>query len=467
MKKSKVKLNARQKVAVEKFKRKQNDAPGGAYYGTGVLGNIFGGGGPGGSPLSSPWQLAYDTNFDLISLNRVLLSYFYVNHGIIQTVIDQPIEDAFRGGLEFKSDELDAEDLELFSNYVDYFILPEAKTALKWEQLFGGSGLIINTAQDPTTELDIDAIGEDEPLAFIPADRWELTLNFLNEEKIECPYNYYGQAIHKSRVIKLKGKEAPSFVRRRLQGWGMSEVERLVRDAQMYTKNQDALWEFIDEAKIDVMQIEGYNQSILNGRAQELINKRMQDLMMGKNYHNAVILDKEDGYEQKQLTLSGLAEVFTQLRIGIAAAARMPVTKIFGLQAAGFNSGQDDIENYNSVIESQHRANARKIMLEVIPMAARQVFGYDPKIDFEFKALRTLGALDEETMKSSKFNRYHALYADGLYTPKEFLEKLRREGLEDMDTEVGKGSRDPEPPQPAFSVATPQEPLKPTKKSEE
>ena len=153
--------------------------------------------------------------------------------------------------------------------------------------------------------------------------------------------------------------------------------------------------------------------------------------------------------------------------LGIAAAARMPVTKIFGLQAAGFNSGQDDIENYNSVIESQHRANARKIMLEVIPMAARQVFGYDPKIDFEFKALRMLGALDEETMKSSKFNRYHALYADGLYTPKEFLEKLRREGLEDMDTEVSKGSREPEPPQPAFSVATPQEPLKPTKKSEE
>ena len=33
---------------------------------------------------------------------------------------------------------------------------------------------------------------------------------------------------------------------------------------------------------------------------------------------------------------------------------KMPITKLFGISAAGFSSGEDDIENYNSMIVLSH-----------------------------------------------------------------------------------------------------------------
>ncbi len=450
-----------ERAAAEVNARKQNAGPD-----NGILGNVFGqGNGPYNSaPLSNPWQMNYDNNYAPISLNRILLTYLYSTQGVVQRVVDQPIEDGLRGGLEYSSDELDTDDLELFENYMDYFILPQVKSGMKWRELFGGAGLIINTDQNPTSNLDPDAITDKTPFALIPADRWELTLNYVNYNAVECPFNYYGQSINQTRVIMLKGKEAPSFMRQRLQGWGMSVVERLMRDLQMYTKEQDVIFELIDEAKIDVVSIEGYNASILNGNAQGMIGRRMLDVSMGKNYHNMIVLDKEDTYEQKQLTFAGLADILTQIRIGMAAACQMPVTKLFGLSAAGFNSGEDDLENYNSMVESEVRGNLRRVLLELIPLVARQVFGYPAEIKFDFKPLRVLSETEEENIKTTKLNRLSVLYSQGILNDVEYCEELKKAGILNMETEVARGIRKAEPPEPATRVDVPQEPAKPPKK---
>ena len=417
-----------------------------AYGETGALGGVFDGGSMGTlSPMSMPFQLAGDTQYAPVTLNRVLLNYSYMTFGVIQTVIDQPVEDAFRGGIEIDCDELDAEDIQDLQDYLERNkIIHRVKQAIKWSRLFGGSGLIINTNQDPTTELDKETIGQDSPLDFIDADRWELVLQYITET--ECPFNYYGQKIHKSRVIKLLGKEAPSFVRKRLQGWGMSEIERLVRSLNSYTKHGDVIFELIDEAKIDVFGIEGYNASLLSGNARAAIDSRLRDVSMGKNYHNALVIDKEDSYEQKQLTFSGMAEILKEIRIAIACEAKMPMTKLFGLSASGFSSGEDDIENYNSMVEGETRATAREILIHVLPLCFRKLFGFEPQHwTMKFKALRVLSSLDEENIKSQKHARYEADYNKGMLSAQEYAEIQKREGLLIMDTEVLKGG-EPLPP---------------------
>jgi len=66
-------------------------------------------------------------------------------------------------------------------------------------------------------------------------------------------------------------------------------------------------------------------------------------------------MDMKDDYEQKQITFTGLSDVLSQIRYGIAADVKMPMAKLFGMSASGFNSGEDDIENYNAMIESSVR----------------------------------------------------------------------------------------------------------------
>lgn len=416
------------------------------------------------SPLSTSNQMVYSAQFNPVTLNRMLLSYSYMTFGIIQTFIDQPVEDAFRGGVEIDTDELNEDDLDLLQDTLlecgDY---ESMKNVMKWAKLYGGAGLIINSAQDPKEELDMEAIDDSTPLSFIDADRWELTLSYLLEDKVPCPYNYYGQPIHRTRVIKVLGKEAPSFVRRRLQGWGMSELERVVRDVNSYTKNQDVIYELLDEAKIDIWQLEGLNAKLLSGASQSQLMNRLNLATKLKNYQRALIMDKNDLYEQKQISFGGLAEMQNQNRIGVAASVRMPMTKLFGMSASGFNSGEDDIENYNSIVESEVRAKARPLVHTVIKLRCQQLFGFIPEyFDVKFKPLRILNAEQEENVKDKKFQRASAQYAQGMLTGKEFAELLKRENVMTMETEVSKGTREPEPPQsPSLDIDIPQKVVKP------
>ena len=384
------------------------------------------------SPLSFPFQLGADNQYNPLTLNRILLSYAYMTHGVLQTAIDQPVEDAFRGGIVVQSDELDPEDIQMLQDYMEECkVIKEIKDVMKWAKLFGGAGLIINSDQDPKEELDMDAITDKSPLSFIAADRWELTLNFIQEDEVPCPFNYYGQPIHKSRVIKVMGKEAPSFIRKRLQGWGMSEVERMIRDVNQYVKNQDVIYELLDEAKIDVWHIEGFNSKFLSTQAQSAMNQRLNLATLLKNYHRAIVMDKEDDYEQKQIAFSGLAEMLNQIRIGMAAAVRMPMTKLFGLSASGFNSGEDDIENYNALIESEVRAKAKTILTMILPLCCRQVFGFYPDhLHISFKPLRVLSAEQEENVKNHKFNRASAQYSQGILNAEEYCDVMKHDEVQ-------------------------------------
>jgi hypothetical protein len=410
-------------------------------------GDIFGGSSLGTSGLSIPAELAISNAYMPLTLNRILLSYSYMTHGVIQTAIDQPVEDAFRGGLDLKSDELDAEDMKLLQDYLEQCgVLKAVKDTMRWAKLYGGAGLIINTAQDPATKLDLNRINSDLPLSFIAADRWELVLQYIGGEGGDTPYNYYGQPLHSTRVLKVMGKEAPSFVRKRLQGWGMSELERMIRSLNSWVKNEEVIYALLDEAKIDIWKINGFNNQLLSQLAAGKLTKRLEIATMLKNFQNAIVMDKEDEYDQKQISFSGLHEILNQNRIGAAAAVRMPMTKLFGLSAAGFNSGEDDIENYNSLIESEVRAKAKEILQSVLPLCCLQLFGFMPSLEIGFHPLRVLSAEQEEQIKTSKQNRFVQLKNMDMLTPIEFMDALKQEKLFTMETEVGQGLREPEPP---------------------
>ena len=169
-----------------------------------------------------------------ISNMRQPLSQMYVEHGIIQTVVNVPVDDAFRGGYELKSSMLDGKNLEALEAEIESIGLNNnvLGQASKWNRLFGGAGIIIMTDQDPMTPLDWDAIGEKSDLEFRSADMWELYYNHQQSEGVSIDgrlmepefYDYYGVKLHKSRVMLMKGLEAPSFVRPRLRGWGFSIV---------------------------------------------------------------------------------------------------------------------------------------------------------------------------------------------------------------------------------------------------
>ena len=422
--------------------------------------------------IALPFTLAEGSSYTPLTLNRILLSYSFMSQGLIQTVIKQPVDDAFRGGIKIKSAELDHEEIATLQNTLrrsrkrsDFKrrINPNAAInrgvsdihaamdTLCWARLYGGAGLIVNTDQDFKSDLNVDKIGPDTPLEFIAADRWELIMSQTNiwDDRNPTPFNFYGLPLHRSRVVKVLGVEAPSYIRLRLQGWGMSEIERCIRAINSFIKFENLVFELLDEAKIDVYKIQGFNDSLLTEEGTQAAQKRV---MLGnrlKNFQNALAMDVEDDYMQKQLSFAGLAELWNEIRLNLSSALKIPMNKLFGQSATGFGGGQDAIENYNSIIE-QIRQDAEPMMSEIIDLRCQQLFGFIPEYTLEWTPLKVLDGEQAENVKTQQQNRVMQLFQQRLLTGMEASRFLKGENLLPMDTEVLEGLRDAEPAETAM-----------------
>lgn len=394
-----------------------------------------------GDQLSQTDTLFLNNRWYLISNLRQLLTQLYVEHGVIQTLCDQPVDDAFRAGFEIQTGQLDGDDKE------DMMIFEERHNAIgaliqakKWARLYGGGAVIIITDQDPATPLNLQNLNPDR-LQFRDADMWEL---YFSEQNVQATpqidgglgegmgdyYDYYGVKLHKSRVYRVEGKKCPSFLRPRLRGWGMSELEKIVRSLNQYLKNQDVIFSLLDEAKVDVHRIKGFTTSLLQPGGSDKVASRIQMANYLKSYKAALVMDKEDEYIQKQVAFTGLAEVLLQIRQGLAADLKMPMTKLFGVSAAGFSSGEDDIENYNSMLESEIRKPAKFQVVDLLQICSWAM--YKRPIDdlmISFNPLRVLNAKEEEEVKDSKFDRVERAYSVGLMEGLEAKEAINAGNL--------------------------------------
>lgn len=397
-----------------------------------------------GSPwteqISNTTSIFKNMRWYLVSNFRQMLSQAYVEIGLIQTVCDIPVDDGLRGGVEIKSGQLSEEQIEELQISVDRDDdLNIAGQAAKWNRLFGGAGILVLTDQDPDTELDLKAIDENTPLEFRAVDMWELYWDKQNTEGFDPTvqeddfdyYSYYGVQVHKSRVMRLTGLTAPSFIRPRLRGWGFSVVEILVRSINQYLKATDLSYEVLDEFKIDIYRIKNLVSTLMSPLGDQQVAERIRRSNWLKNYQNAIVMDGEDEYEQKQLSFSGLAETMQQIRMQVASDMRMPMLKLFGTPAQGLNaSDEDSIEVYNSMVESQVRNKLKYTILRMLEIKCQKLFGFVPDdLSIEFKPLRVLSAEQEENVKTQKFQRLIQARERGEITVIEFRDACNRDNL--------------------------------------
>ena len=238
-------------------------------------------------PMSNNWQL---------------LSDLYFTEGLIQAYIDVPVNDAFRGGIKINSGDLGTDEIQELMNYVQsQEIMTTVQDVAKWCRLYGGGGIIVETDGDPATFLNIDKeITKDSTLNFYAADLWELNMintkefafevPYLDEYDLKTPYNFYGNPLDKSRVLRVLGKIAPSRKRPILRGWGMSAIDSVIAPLTQFAQTQHALLQMINEAKVSVFSIPDMANLILSEDGINQLLKTIQELNMLKSYHNALVI---------------------------------------------------------------------------------------------------------------------------------------------------------------------------------
>lgn len=395
------------------------------------------------SELNSFNTLSYNANYAPLTINWNMLMYLYKTHGVIQAAIDMPVQDAFRGGFDFKSTELDGDDVGDLEDYLENNgVYNVWRWTEIWARLFGGAAIITNVeGEDPAKPLDLKRI-KGKKLTFYAANRWELT---ESSGRYADYYNFYGSRLHHTRVMTISGKEAPYTIKWILQGWGMSDMERMIQPLNLYLLTNNIVYDLLKEAKIDVLQFEGFASQLITDKGTEIALRRVEAANRGKNAGNAIVLDTKDSFSQKTMTFAGLADVWKENRVGLASAIRIPMNKLFGTPSSGFSSGEDDIENYNAYVESDVREHAKPMCRQTMTIIQHALYGVELDVSFKFKPLRVLDSVQEETINTSKHARWLSDYQAGLLTAKEFMQLQESHGMIPISTEVGAGA-DPEKP---------------------
>ena len=398
----------------------------------------------GTSQLNNFDSIIYNTGYNVVTIQYMALGYLYKSEGIVQAAIDMPVQDGFRGGLELIShtDQMDKDDIKELADDLDKTsFYKTVKTAINWARLYGGGAIIVMNGENPKKPLTMDGM-KNRPMQLVACHRWELTSPQRYPES--GFYTFYGQMIHSSRVLTISGKEAPYPINMILQGWGMSEVEHIVQPLNIFLRTQNVVYDILKEAKVDIYRFKGFAAQLSSQKGTQQMLARLNTSNRAKSTNNALVMDVEDEYEQKQLSWSGLAEIWKENRIGLSCNLRIPMTKLFGISAAGFASGEDDIENYCGMVESDVREESKPILYQLLQLKTLSLFGDTFDLMFKFFPMRTMTAVEEETVKTSKHARWKDDANSGYLTPQEYMGMQQKEGLIPIESEVSQGA-DPEP----------------------
>ena len=388
--------------------------------------------------INNPSLIYKNASPYILSLHYIPLANTYKSNGFAATAVDLPVSDAFRnGGFEIDADTLNADELtQLQEKMSDENDIEVLKDCLRWGRLYGGGCILISTEQENDTPFNPETIkGQD--VVFYAVDRWQCiplasSLQLADSFMLQDNLRNEGKELifDKSRVLTYTGKTQPYYIRNLLQGWGASIFEDIIPQLNQYLKANSVILELLDEAKIDILKISGLSDLLMSAEGESVVRRRVDIAAANKNYKSMLTMDANDDYDQKQLSFGSIDQMLEKIFLLICSCLRIPYSKIFGRGASGFSSGEDDLENYNAMIDSEIRVPATKILKQMIDIRCYQLFGRKiPDLMVTWKPLRVMSEKDQQEIETGKINAYIQLLQAGILTPKQVAEKLAVEKI--------------------------------------
>ncbi|KQX18405.1 MULTISPECIES: phage portal protein [unclassified Sphingomonas] len=358
------------------------------------------------------------------------VSFAYLGSWLHRKIVDIPAEDMTRAGRDW-----DATDDEIAK------IEAEEKRLGYWEKLFealllgrlGGGAILIGLGDNPANPLPV-TIRPGQIRYLTVLSRWELNLGeedrdpesdtFKQPKFYRLPGTSRQVDIHPSRVVCFRGLPIPAFPGMTWEDrfWGMSVVEAVDEAVQQATTACAGFAALIDEAKIDVFRLAGMAEQLLQPGGEDRLLQRVEMTNTGKSVHRAVVLDKEDEWEQRQLALTGVRDVIVTYDARVAGAADIPATRLFGKSPDGMNAtGDSDLTNYFQSVGSKQEKQLRP-MMERIDAVMLPSAGLKADLTWSFSPLMVLSEKDQAEVENKEADTV-TKYANAGLVPESALAK--------------------------------------------
>lgn len=360
----------------------------------------------------------------------------YRDNWLARKIVDIPAKDMCREGRNWQAEDSEIELVEKEEQRLALW--DKLREALILARLFGGAALIVSTGDtDAMQPLDPELIGKDGLKYLHVVSRYQLNIGpeITNPEsewfgkpewfQINAGGNFGGQTqlkLHPSRVIDFVGQAAPKGTRYFQTDswfWGDSILQALgepIKDAMTATGGFASL---IDEAKIDIIRTPQLMDLVGTEEGETRMLARLKAAQLGKSTWRLLQLDKEEEWQQHQITWAGIPDVINCFIEKVAGAADIPVTRFLGQSPKGLQStGKGEQQDYHAKVMADQNEILRPALERLDDILIRSAMGDRPDdIYWEFASLDQAdeakdSEIDKRTADTLKVYSDMALFED-------------------------------------------------------
>lgn len=382
-----------------------------------------------GDPMRDKMSTA---SYGLQFIDDYQLAAIYKSNWLGGKIVDIPAMDAVRKGRDWQAEQDQIELIEAEQNRLGFWQkLLEAKTKAR---LWGGAALFIGTGEaDLMVPLSVDRFKKGGIKYLTVLTRRDLTAGPIEQDVLSEFYGkpaYYEATgaqsmvrIHPSRMVVFIGApHGDQLLAAGLnQGWGDSIIERVYSAM----KNADAtaanIASLVFEANVDVFRIPDFMASLSDPAYQSRLLDRFQLAALAKGINRALILDKDEEYDRKQVSFATLPEVMQTFLQMAAGAADIPVTRLLGQSPAGMSStGESDMNNYYDRVSSIQTLEITPALYRFDECLIRSALGdRPPEVFYTWSPLKQMTEKEEAEIGKMNADTAKTLADTGIFTAAE------------------------------------------------
>lgn len=384
-----------------------------------------------------------------LTRNYNLMNSLYRDSWIIRRIIDTIAKDMVKNWIEITSSINPMEIKRVESTITHVQLKSQLLRGLQWGRLYGGAAGImkIKGQEDKLDQpLDLSQVMPGDFMGLIILDRWsgiypQLELvDDLDDIDYGLPKYYMIRndtnneqvKVHHSRVIRFCGPELPYWEKLAEVYWGASVVEQVFDELKKRDNTSWNIAQLIFLANVRVLKMSDLGQLLatVNEKSKQQLYSTLSAQNMLMSSMGIYVMDKEDEFQNFQYSFGGVSEIYELFMLDIAGASEIPASKLFGRSPQGMNStGENEISNYNSLIEQSQESNLRPNLEKLLPVIFMSSLGYVPDdLSFRFAPVETVSSKDRAELIWRTIESIQRVYDSGIISQKIALKELKQSG---------------------------------------
>jgi phage-related protein (TIGR01555 family) len=336
-----------------------------------------------------------------------------------------------REGFEFQIPDDLATAAKVKNRVAELQLVELIKQASVWGRVFGDACLWLGVDDNQTVDQPLD-YAKVRGIKFLSVyDRRDFTIESYYNNPLEQKFNtpeYYtmqrvnpirgvldpsvsakhtsGVRIHESRLVWFKGAPTSRQKRSENAGWHHSILQKpyeVIRDFEMTWAGAAHL---MTEASQGVYKVRGLMEILSSEQGAEGLQRRFQAIDEGRSVARSIVCDAQDeDYTRVNTTFTGIPDMLDRFAGRLAAAAKIPVTRLMGEAPAGLNAtGEGDTRSFYDAVAAWRKAEIVPGLERIMKCVLAEARG-------------GLGEADPEAMDDNEGEPEWTIHWPSLYQP--------------------------------------------------